>query len=120
GARRMRVLAAVLAALLLAGPALAQPADTVLLHGKVVTFDGAPPAEALAIRGERMAALGASADMHALVGPSTRVIDLQGRTVIPGLIDSHIHAIRAGLTYATEVHWTGAASINEALSRLRD
>ena len=47
------------------------------------------------------------------------MIDLAGRTVIPGLIDSHIHAIRAGLTYTTEVHWIGARSLAEALDRLR-
>ena len=49
-------------------------------------------------------------------GPRTQVIDLDGRTVIPGLINSHIHAIRAGLTYTTEVHWIGARSIDEALA----
>ena len=47
------------------------------------------------------------------------MIDLAGRTVIPGLIDSHIHAIRAGLTFTTEVHWIGATSLAEALGRLR-
>ena len=46
-------------------------------------------------------------------------IDLAGRTVIPGLIDSHIHAIRAGLTFTTEVHWIGARSLAEALGRIR-
>ena len=98
--------------------AQAQPADTILLDGKIITFDSAP-AEALAVRGDRIVAIGRSADIRALAGPATRVIDLAGRTVIPGLIDSHIHAIRAGLTFTTEVHWIGATSLAEALDRLR-
>ncbi len=53
-------------------------------------------------------------------GPSTRVIDLQGRTVIPGLIDSHLHAIRAALSFSTEVNWIGAPSLTDALGRIRD
>jgi hypothetical protein len=48
------------------------------------------------------------------------VIDLQGRTVIPGLIDSHIHAIRAGQTFTTEVNWVGANSIAEAMNRIHE
>jgi predicted amidohydrolase YtcJ len=100
------------------GAAQAQPADIILINGKIVTFDSAP-AEALAVRDGRIVAIGRSTDVRALSGPATRVIDLAGRTVIPGLIDSHIHAIRAGLTYTTEVHWIGARSIAEALDRLR-
>jgi predicted amidohydrolase YtcJ len=98
--------------------AQAQDADTVLLDGKIVRFDAAP-AEALAVRGDRIVAIGNSAEIRAFAGPATRAIDLAGRTVIPGLIDSHIHAIRAGLTFATEVHWIGARSLAEALDRLR-
>jgi predicted amidohydrolase YtcJ len=101
-----------------AGAAQAQSADTILLSGKIVTFDSAP-AEALAVRDGRIAAIGRSADIRALAGPATQVIDLAGRTVVPGLIDSHIHAIRAGLTFTTEVHWIGARSLAEALKRLR-
>jgi hypothetical protein len=48
------------------------------------------------------------------------VIDLQGRTVIPGFIDSHIHAIRAGQTFTTEVNWVGATSIAEAMNRIHE
>ena len=103
---------------MVAGAAQAQPADTILLDGKIVTFDGAA-AEALAVRGERIVAVGRSVDIRALAGPATRSIDLAGRTVIPGLINSHIHAIRAGLTFTTEVHWIGATSLAEALGRLR-
>jgi predicted amidohydrolase YtcJ len=93
-------------------------ADTLLVNGKIVTFDSAP-AEALAVRGDRIVAIGRSAEISTLRGPAARVIDLAGRTVIPGLIDSHIHAIRAGLTYTTEVHWIGARTLDEALDRLR-
>ena len=103
-----------------ASAAVAQPRETILLDGKIVTLDAAQPlAEALAVRDGRIVAVGPSADVRARAGPDTRVVDLGGRTVIPGLIDSHIHAIRAGLTYATEVHWIGARSLAEALDRLR-
>jgi predicted amidohydrolase YtcJ len=101
-----------------AGSALAQSPDTVLLNGKIVVYD-ASPAQALAVRDGKIAAIGSTADIRALTGPSTRVIDLGGRTVIPGLIDSHIHAIRAGLTYTTEVHWTGVRTLSAALDRIR-
>ena len=111
---------ALLTILLLAGPVLAQAPDTILLNGKVVIYESAEPAQALAVREGRIAAIGQSADIRALAGPATRVIDLGGRTVIPGLIDSHIHAIRAGLTYATEVHWIGVRTLREALARIRD
>src|SRR5689334_22036309 len=105
--------------LVLAGAAQAQSADTVLLGGKIVTFDSAP-SEALAVRGDRIVAIGRSAEIRSLVGPTTRVIDLAGRTVIPGLIDSHIHAIRAGLTYTTETHWIGVRTLAQALDRIRE
>jgi predicted amidohydrolase YtcJ len=103
---------------LFAGAAQAQTADTIFLDGRIVTFDS-EPAQALAVRDGRIAAIGRSAEIRKLAGPTTRLVDLAGRTVIPGLIDSHIHAIRAGLTYTTEVHWIGARSLAEALGRLR-
>ncbi|MEQ1772286.1 MAG: amidohydrolase [Burkholderiales bacterium] len=71
------------------------------------------------MRDGKIAAIGNSSAIRALAGPSTRTIDLDGRTVIPGLIDSHIHAIRAGLSYANEVHWFGVRTVHEALDRLR-
>src|SRR5213592_4929592 len=87
----------------------AQTADTVLLNGKVLTVDPQfSIQEAIAIRDGRISAVGKTADVRKLAGPRTRVIDLQGRTVIPGLIVSHLHGIRAALSFSTEVNWIGA------------
>ena len=117
--RRNRAVAwAALVAWLISPEASAQAPDTVLLNGRIVQF-GAAPAEALAVRDGRIAAVGRTAEIRALAGSSTRVVDLEGRTVIPGLIDSHIHAIRAGLTFTTEVHWIGVRTLADALGRIR-
>ena len=62
---------------------------------------------------------GRPTEVRKLAGPATRVVDLGGRTVIPGLIDSHLHAIRAALSFSTEVNWIGARSLEEALGRIR-
>jgi predicted amidohydrolase YtcJ len=117
--RLRRAALCLLLALLTSGTAHAQSADVILLNGKIVRYD-AEPAEALAVRDGMIAAIGSSADIRALAGTATRVIDLGGRTVIPGLIDSHIHAIRAGLTWQTEVHWIGVRTLAEALDRIRE
>ena len=110
-----------IAALFFCASAWAQRADTILVNGKILTADEAFSAhEALAVRKGRIAALGKSAAIRKLAGRNTRVIDLQGRTVIPGLIDSHMHAIRAALSYSVEVNWIGATSITEALERLHE
>lgn len=112
-------LIAILAALLAARPAGAQDVDTALVNGKVVTLDArATIAEAVAIRDGKIVAVGPSANIRGLSGPATRTIDLGGRTMIPGLIDSHMHAIRAALFYATEVNWIGTHSIPEAMARI--
>ncbi len=69
-----------------------EPADLVLHHGKIVTVD--PQfriVEAAAIRGERILAVGGNDEIRKLAGPNTRQVDLQGKTVLPGLIDSHAH-----------------------------
>jgi predicted amidohydrolase YtcJ len=109
-----------LAVLCFAVQAWADPADTVLVNAKIITLDEASSVhEALAIESGRIAATGSNEAMRKLAGPATHIIDLGGRTVIPGLIDSHIHAIRAGFRYATEVHWDGAADISAAMERLR-
>ena len=96
----------------------APPPDTIFINGKVVVYDAAP-AHALAVRDGKIVAVGSTSRVRALADPATRIIDLGGRTVIPGLIDSHIHAIRAGLSFSTEVHWFGVRTLEEALGRLR-
>jgi predicted amidohydrolase YtcJ len=106
--------------LCLAAPAWAQAPDTILLNGKVVTLDARSAIhEAIAVRDGHITAVGTSGELRKLAGPATRVIDLRGRTVIPGLIDSHLHAIRAALSFSTEVNWIGAHSLEEALGRIR-
>ncbi len=101
-------------------PAWAQSPDTIMVNGKVLTVDSQfSVRQAIAIRDGKIAAAGSTADVQKLAGPATRVIDLQGRTVIPGLIDSHLHAIRAALSFSTEVNWIGAPSLVDALGRIR-
>lgn len=113
--KRMPLLACVFAC----ASAFAQPADIALVNGRINTLDAkATVAEALAIQGERIVAVGNFARIKPLIARSTRVIDLHGRTVIPGLIDSHMHAIRAALSFSTEVNWIGTRSVPEALARL--
>ena len=107
--------------LALAGPGRAQTADIILLHGKILTLDERSSIrEAMAVSEGRIAAFGSSMDIMKLAGRKTRVVDLRGRTVIPGLIDSHIHAIRAALSYSVEVNWIGASSLAGALGRVRE
>src|SRR6185295_14155497 len=83
---------------LLTSPALAQPADLVLRGGNIITVDKDwRIAQAVAISGGRFAAIGDGAAMTAHIGPNTQVIELAGRTVVPGLIDTHLHQLLAGL-----------------------
>ena len=105
----------------LAASASAQAPDTVLVNGKILVVD-APfsTRSALAVRDGRVLALGSDEEIRKLASRTTRTIDLQGRTVIPGLIDSHMHATRAALSFSTEVNWIGATTLAEALNRLRD
>ena len=107
--------------LAMAGPGRAQTADLILLHGRILTLDERSSVrDALAVSEGRIAALGRSTEIMELAGRKTRVVDLRGRTVIPGLIDSHIHAIRAALSYSVEVNWIGTSSLEEALGRIRE
>src|SRR5258706_15486205 len=78
--------------------AVPQPADLVLRHGKIITVDKEFSInEAVAIKGGRFIVVGSDRDVRPTMAASTKVIDLGGRTVIPGLIDSHIYPTVAGL-----------------------
>jgi predicted amidohydrolase YtcJ len=95
----------------LAGESTAPPADLVLLNGRIVTVDDArPEAQALAIRGNRIAAVGSDEEIRRLVGPATEVIDLEGRLAIPGFIEGHGHFMGLGqakmvLDLTSVGHW---------------
>ena len=85
-------------AVLLSVVIAAEQADLVLHHGKVVTVDADfRIAEAVAVKGERIMAVGGNAEVLKLCGPGTRRLDLQGKTVLPGLIDSHSHPPEAAM-----------------------
>ncbi len=118
-ARKVQLLGTLLC-LVVGMSAYAQPADMVLTRGRIASLDTQNTMhEALAIADGRIVAIGREDQMKAWMGPRTQRVDLQGRTVIPGLIDSHMHAIRAALSYATEVHWIGVTSLEQALARLK-
>ena len=103
------------------GAAASGPADLLIVNGRIATFDPRQPAaEAIAIKGETIAAVGSDTDLAALRGPATRVVDAGGRSVVPGLNDAHTHFIRGGLTYTNEVRWDGVLSLAEGLRRMRE
>ncbi len=79
---------------------MVRPADLVLRNGKIITVDRAfTIADSIAIAGDRIVAVGAQAAIAAVTAPATRIIDLRGKTVIPGLIDGHAHMDREGLKH---------------------
>ena len=78
-------------------PAAGATADLILVHGRIYTLDAQKPwAEALAIRGERIVAVGGDREIRALVGPQTRVLDLHGEFALPGFNDAHVHMESTG------------------------
>jgi predicted amidohydrolase YtcJ len=74
-----------------------QPATLVLTNGKVITVeDTQPEAQAIAVRGDRITAIGSNAEVQRLVGPATEVIDLKGQLAIPGFVEGHAHFMATG------------------------
>ena len=94
--------------------------DLILFNGKIITVDERfTIAQAVAVRGNQIAAVGTTQDITRLAGPATRRIDLRSRSVIPGLIDNHMHLLRYGTTWKYEVRWDGVECRKEALEMLR-
>jgi len=94
--------------------------DLILHNGRFTTLDRAnPEASAVAIKDGRFLRVGRSEDVLPLAGTGTRVVDLQGKRVLPGLIDNHLHIIRGGLNYNLELRWDGVRSLADAMGMLK-
>jgi predicted amidohydrolase YtcJ len=117
--------AVALGAAFLSSSAFAQPrrpgmTDLLLINGKFTTLDrGNPRAAAALVRDGKFAAVGEEGEVRAAAGPNPTIIDLKGRRVIPGLIDSHMHIIRGGLNYNMELRWDGVPTLADAMAMLK-
>src|ERR1700719_3207947 len=93
--------------------------DLILSNGKIITVDERfTVAQAVAIRADRVVAVGSNQEIAQLGGPNTRKIDLKGKSVIPGLIDNHMHLLRGGTTWQYEVRLDGVPTRKRALELL--
>src|SRR5712672_142410 len=98
----------------------AQTADLILHRGLLTTLARSQPtASAVAIRDGRFLAVGADKEVLALAGPKTKIVDVKGRRVLPGLIDNHLHIIRGGLNFNMELRWDGVRSLADAMGMLK-
>jgi len=94
--------------------------DLIVHNAKVTTLqDGRPEAQAFAVVGEKIVAVGGSAEIMALRAGNTRIIDAGGRRVVPGLNDSHFHLVRAARDYNLELRWDGVESLQRGLQMIR-
>src|SRR5262245_40083180 len=92
-----------------------------IVHNAKITTNSIPSfVQAIAIANGKIVAAGTNQDILRQRRPETGVIDAGGRTVIPGLNDSHMHPIRGGLNYNLELRWDGVPSLVDALSMLKD
>jgi predicted amidohydrolase YtcJ len=94
-------------------------ADIILHNARIATNSVPTFVEAIAIMDGKIGSAGTNDEILRLGGPGTTVIDGKGRTVIPGLNDSHMHPIRGGLNYNLELRWDGVPSLADALRRLK-
>lgn len=97
-----------------------EQADLILFNGRIATMNESQPSvTAVAIREGRFVATGSDRDIMRWRSSSTQMVDLNKRTVIPGLNDSHTHLIRGGLHYNMELRWDGVPSLADAMQMLR-
>lgn len=95
--------------------------DLIVHDANIITQDSARPrAAALAVKNGLIQAVGDEREIMALKGPQSRVISAGGRTVIPGLNDSHMHPTRAGRFYTAELRWDGVDSLERGLNMIRE
>ena len=98
-----------------------QTADVIFHNGKIATQDDRRSVvEAVAIRDGKFLAIGSDREVMRFRDERTKLIDLNKRTVIPGLNDSHLHLIRGGLYYNLELRWDGVPSLADGLGMLRE
>jgi hypothetical protein len=95
------------------------PPDAIFYNGKVITVGSTPGAEAVAVRAGRFVAVGSNASVRSLAAPSTRLVDLRGHAVVPGLIDNHNHQYHVALLSLRGIDVTNARSLDELLAGLR-
>ena len=98
-----------------------EKADLVIHNAKVHSMENNyTVAEAIAIKGNKIIAVGSNQEIKKNQGKNSKVIDAKGKTVIPGLFDSHAHVIRAGRFYNSELRWDGVKSLERALQLLKE
>lgn len=110
-----------IASLFVSSFGFAQKADIIITNGKITTLDSKnPEAQAVAISGNKIIKAGSNSDILKLKSNNTKLIDAKGNRVVPGLFDSHIHVIRGGRFYNTELRWDGVKSLKTALQMLKE
>ncbi len=115
------LIALAMAMAIVAVGASAHPADLVVVNADVYTMDGARPrATAFAVKDGLFVAVGDDAAVAAYRVESGRTIDARGRTIIPGLNDSHLHVVRGGRFYNLELRWDGVDSLERGLEMIRE
>jgi predicted amidohydrolase YtcJ len=98
-----------------------QAATLIIYNGNIVTLDDAnPTAQAVAIANDKIVAVGTNDEVLKYKSSSSKMVDAKGRTIIPGLFDSHLHVIRGGRFYNTELRWEGVKTLSRALQMLKE